>query len=465
MNEKKFSDWYQKKVDRITRVEGVTIEKLAGKSVSLVIDENNLHRYSNQAMVIIVITLLSRWCNKIHVIISADQPSIVPGFEAKTMKEVIEEIISINDDEISFSFHESLEKATDAYLAVGNPDIQNRTNLVWIEADGWIAGYGRNIGSYKTITKTNVLNPVGPVMAACLAHAVIFKLLLDIPEEEEFGKWFSLYDLSMSRETPDHLVNPELPKNIDLGKIFQVGCGAVGSSFDFILSLTNCTGQFTLVDYDIIKAENLASSLLFQKSDAITSAKKIDACFNMLSKSRIKPFTFGGDYSSFIKSIDYFENYPDAILCFANEQNVWSTIQNNYPPTVLHATTTPNWGINYGRHIPLLEWCIVCRFGVRHIEIKTVCATSVIKITEAEEQTFGVLPFLSPAAAALTMAQLFRLNMGVPKTDANFVQLFMKSTAHQKFIQQQRSKVEDCSVCTNQYKDVYEGFLRKSKYN
>ena len=131
---------------------------------------------------------------------------------------------------------------------------------------------------------------------------------------------------------------------------------------------------------------------------------------------------------------------------------------------MLHATTTPNWGVNFGRHIPLKEWCIVCRFGVEQSKATPTCAESVLKQTEEKKEVLGVLPFLSPAAAAITLAVLIRLNTGSDVPGENFHQLQFKSLATLSFKQQQRSKREDCPVCSNQYEQIHKTYAARSKY-
>jgi len=461
---KNISEWYRSKVDRIGRIDGVFIEKLAARSVTLFIQSDELKYYSNQVMVITSTILLSNWCNNIQIVLGKDHACIVPGFENRSMKSIIEELITLNDDEISFQFNDGLLVDTDAYLSVGPLTIDN-PNVVWMSADGWVSGYGRTSKTYQKITKTNDLNPIGSVFSACLAHSVIFKIILGIEEEIEFSKWFSLYDHTRNSAAVS-LANPRIPSNVDLGRIIQVGCGAVGSSFDFILSLTKCSGVIELLDFDKVEPPNLISSLLFQKQNALTGDKKVDACFNILENSHCKPKAFVGDFSEFIKSAGISENYPDLVLCFANEHNVWSTIQNNYPPIVLHATTTPNWGINFGRHIPLKEWCIVCRFGIENSNTVPVCAESVIEASQLEKkQPMGVLPFLSPASAVIIFAELIKLNINKMPAVKNFTEFGMRSTQHSNFRSLQMPKKEDCPVCSKQYKEVYDLYLNKSKYN
>ena len=152
--QKNITEWYRSKVDRMRRVDGVFIEKLATSSVTLLIDQNELNYYANQVMVIVSTILLSNWCNTIHVVLEQDQACIVPGFEGNSIKSIIEELISSNDDEITFKFHDTVRVETDAYLSVGVPTI-DCPFIVWMNADGWISGHGKSLKTYQKILKTH----------------------------------------------------------------------------------------------------------------------------------------------------------------------------------------------------------------------------------------------------------------------------------------------------------------------
>jgi len=125
----------------------------------------------------------------------------------------------------------------------------------------------------------------------------------------------------------------------------------------------------------------------------------------------------------------------------ANERNVWSTIQHNYPPLVLHATTTANWGINLGRHLPFQDWCIVCRFGIDNYETVPVCSQVEINTGEQEEDILGILPFLSNAGAILLLSEIIKSrNEEYNLSKANFTQFSMKPCNTSGFVSLEMKK-------------------------
>jgi hypothetical protein len=42
----------------------------------------------------------------------------------------------------------------------------------------------------------------------------------------------------------------------------------------------------------------------------------------------------------------------DVWLPLANEFGVRHALQHSVPPLMIHASTTANWGVNHGRHLP-----------------------------------------------------------------------------------------------------------------
>ena len=205
--------------------------------------------------------------------------------------------------------------------------------------------------------------------------------------------------------------------------------------------------------------------MAFLENDAKKESLKVDVCESALKESKLKIYKHEGDYSSYIKSINYSEQYPDLILCLANERNIWSSIQHNYPPTVLHATTTSSWGINLGRHFPLYDGCIVCRFGVNINNYVPLCGSAVVERQgEIKEEKHGVLPFLSPAAAVLIFAELIKLNIGSVTPTKNFSEFSMRTSISSDFVNSFLPRRLNCPICSQQDSTLHDLLNSKSKY-
>lgn len=463
----KKSEWYEKRNNRINHVDGIKLDYSQKLSICIVGGIDCINSYSGQVMLLVSINIFTRWYNSLTVNLTDDASCLIPNNASTSLKDTIKGIFNSNDPFGNFNFSNETPEKFDLILCIGSPDSKIKKPYYWIDAENWISGFG--YGIYREFKKNHEAdwNPIGASFAACLGASAIFERVIKSNESVQFTKYYSLFDFKSS-ENLKTLSNPIISKTLDIGKICQVGCGAVGSSFNYFLSLLNVSGFIHLIDFDFIEVENLCSSLLFKANDAIEKRKKVHSCKHFLDKIEgIEVEPHESDYSEYIAESNYFENYPDLILCFANERNIWSTIQHNQPPIVYHATTTPNWGINFGRHIPFKEWCIVCRFGTVNYEYTPVCSNVKISNESDEKEVFGVLPFLSPAGAILTLAELikFKNYSNYPVND-NFTQFMFKVGAEFRSLQMEQKS--SCPICSTQEIDDYsknmkEVFLQNKK--
>jgi hypothetical protein len=224
------------------------------------------------------------------------------------------------------------------------------------------------------------------------------------------------------------LSNPDnFPKNLDLGTIHQPGAGAIGSSFVLLLALTQWKSVIHVIDYDLVEGHNCPVSLLFCEDHV--GSKKVNVCFNHVKNPSIQLVPHGTSFRDFVETGAFKKNTPDLILAFANEENIWLDIQNELPPLSYHAATTQTWGINFGRHIPLKEYCLVCRFERRfNHQLATECGAGVVSVDDNGRETMGMLPFLPTAAATLVLADLAKLSIGVFPVNENVIEFSMRNT-------------------------------------
>ena len=452
-------EWYRIRDDRTKRVDGAS--GFEDYSLGVVIDPKEISFYSIQVMAIIALNILGRWCRKIRIEIPKKAVSCLPYGRGQNFEKVLERMMKDADPFGDFTFGSVAEKDVNQVLLIGQNAMSPLRPSVRIDGWGWIAGieYGAEFQSHPAYDE----NPVGPAFASCLGVAEIFRQAVGLPPTNYYSCWYSLFDFQRA-DIPTHLSNPQYHSELDLGRIHQVGCGAVGSSLNFLLSLTDWQAELFLIDYDKVDFTNCNRSLCLNPFDVVHKKYKVDVCSEIPKSSRLQSVPFVDSYNEFV-SIGYFlDNPPDIILCLANEQNIWSSIQHNYPPLVLHATTTRNWGLNFGRHIPLREWCIMCRFGdeVTH-EFTPECSTGHLEVTgNKNESALGVLPFLSTTGATLILSELAKLGKSEYPVNKNFIQFSMK-TPKGSFVQMQRHRKEGC-ICTEQTLKLYPSQITKTKY-
>jgi hypothetical protein len=452
-------EWYHIRDDRTRRVDGAS--GFENYSVGVVIDPKQESSYAVQVMALIALNILARWCRKIRIEIPKGTISCLPYRKGQNFQEVLGQMMKDADPFGDFIFGSISEQDIKQVLLIGQNSRSSMQPSVRIDGWGWIAGI--DYSAELVVQPAYDQNPIGPAFASCLGVAEIFRQAVGLPSRNSYSRWYSLFDLERD-ENPTQLSNPQCHSQLDLGRIYQIGCGAVGSSLDFIFSFTNLKSELFLIDYDKVDFTNCNRSLCLNPLDVIHGRYKVDVCSEVLKSSRFQPLPFVGSYGEFVGRGYFLDNPPDIILCLANEQNVWSCIQHNYPPLVLHATTTPNWGLNFGRHIPLKEWCIMCRFGDEIVhEFTPECSTGYLEVAgNKNESALGVLPFLSTAGAILILSELAKLGKSEYPVNKNFIQFSMR-TPEGSFVKMQRHRKEGC-ICSEQTLELYPSQITSTKY-
>ncbi len=438
--------------DRVDIVDGVTSDYRVA-AVSVIISEQSLEDYNGQVMSVVAANILGRWASSINFSIPRDARCLLPG-APESFFDYLEKTVAQSGLNCKFTINSQVDE-TDLRLHVGPTD---ENNMIWISASGWVAGCGFN----EKCDGGSQSAPSGfaASFAACLGVAELFRRALGQPRTP-FKVWYSLYNYEQGIDR-SALQNPAILGGCDFGILHIIGSGAIGSCFAYLLTLAHdIKGSAHLIDHDEIDAPNIPASLVFSLSQVGGNVKKVDACAR-LSNSNIELLPFPDDYEAFIKSGRHRTSPADVILCFANERNIWSTIQHNCPPVVLHATTSPNWGTNFGRHIPEKDWCILCRFGSQLVStVPLDCAKGELP-SRTEQKRYGVLPFLAAASASIAFAELYKMYMLENHQDhSNFVEFSMKNSVTSFDGWNRPSK--SCDVCREQNPKIYPSFVKSSK--
>ncbi len=454
-------EWYSQRDNRTNAVDGIA--GFDNFRLGIIVDPAVMFQPQIQAMVLIAVNLSSRWCRNITLEIPGQCPELLLSSQT-SLDSLLRKIIFEADPYVEYSTRRvDLEKA-DGLLIIGNsPGRVVPKAYFRINCDGWLAGIGFEKDTCQS--KYGSRNILGAAMAACLGVSAIFRQAINHSTPQAFSDWYSLYDFHKNEESPTGIQNPNFQEDFDLGNVYQIGCGAVGSSLDFLFNLTGWKGRLFLIDFDKVGYTDCNRSLLFSAFDAMSQRYKADVCAELL-QGKFDTVSFKGSYAEFINIKE--TPRPDLVLCLANEQNVWSVIQHNFPPLVLHATTTRNWGINLGRHIPLKEWCILCRFAEeaqKEHNFIPPCSESVIndlRSVQETKQVLGVLPFLSTASAILMAAEIAKLGLEGYPINNNFVQFSFKNPSEDLMVIP-RVKNDDC-ICNTQQLEIYERFAGMSKF-
>jgi len=297
---------------------------------------------------------------------------------------------------------------------------------------------------------------LGAAFAACIAVAETLKTALGFDSNLLVADAsVSLWDFSTG---PNAKQGPDL-RFPELGRVLMVGAGAVASNLAYLLLATEVQADIDVVDHDTVEWLNLDRSALFGVPDV--GRNKAEVVAEQLAKritARAHPYT----YDEYVRRSQGSKR-PDLILPLANEFGVRWAIANSVPPLSIYGTTRGDWGANLGRHVPLVEPCLGCRFGEADTEPSFLCATGSLDERPTGEATNdAALPFLSMSAAVVALSELQKLaHPSYPVNDA-FVDLDFKGpwayVAHHR-----RSFRRPCA-CSGITPELFERFNGPSRF-
>lgn len=454
-------NWYEQRDRRTDGCKNVT-DGYKSAVIHLVVTAD-IMEYRIQLITHFAVLMLAKWCRSIQVT-CADVNSQLPGYTGSFLS-VVKKTVEEEDPFCIIEFGDSAKEPSLVWFIGGTDGRKPDIDYISIEAAGWAAavGFNRPASTPPDLSNNHL---IGAAFAACLGNAEIFRYLVglrSLPYIKAYSLWTDrVYDdLSNLPSGPDW-------STTNSGRIHLIGCGSIGSSFIYLLPFAGLESELLLVDPDCVKDHNTSSSLLFSYTDAEMNAQKTDVCARYLMKFGVASHLFNGDYREY----PYHHNHDDIrsadiVLCFANENNIWSTIQRLYPPVSFHATTSKSWGLHIGRHIALVENCLVCTFkNVLETEFTPGCSKGAIPIESSQKELetdashTAILPFLAPAAAVLTLAELQKLLLS-RHTPANTV-LFNMGASEGGFVQDQ-DRFGGCFVCKDQV-DLYHKFGPYGKF-
>ena len=219
-------------------------------------------------------------------------------------------------------------------------------------------------------------------------------------------------------EAADH--GPRLTQ-ASLGRVLVVGCGAIGSAILYLLPLTGLGGEFDLVDPDRVQIPNLSTAPLFFADHV--GKLKVEVAADHLKRNDLAAVPHPLWFDEAVATGRIFVERPDLVIPAANERDVRRAIQHQAPPLQVYGTTGRNWDAFLGRHLPLREDCLACRFPwPRSAGVPTLaCGSGTLPaVPEAETPVTATLPFLPTAAALMAVAELVKTELPGYPGNANF---------------------------------------------
>jgi hypothetical protein len=251
---------------------------------------------------------------------------------------------------------------------------------------------------------------LGLGMAVTLAAGSIFRAAVGLPYNASRG--VSIWSLVETEQA----TGPSTCGPVDVGSVWLVGAGAVGSCLAWWLHFVGVKGQWTTIDSDFAESSNLNRSLGLFDSDVGNNDR--DPTSKAAAAARLIPMAnyFDGWWDDWMEQNP---TSPDVLIPVANDFGVRAKVATYSHPAVVHATTSPNWSAELHRQLVGNDRCLACRFPEDAPRFE--CAISGIELDETvdpvqfedgendESHTDAALPFLSAGAAALLAAGLLQL--------------------------------------------------------
>jgi hypothetical protein len=409
---------------------------------------------AGQVMLLVAANLLSRWCRKVTVVLPPSEVRPALGMGSGDLGQMA--IAQMHDADPFGDFQIVASDAVDAQVAIyigeGGRD-SSCPATVFINASGWLA----SVSSRKPIELPPSEDPnwLGAIAAACLGVAQAFKIAMEMPASNYLREGvLDLFQLGWSQDCRQ----APWPANPNVGRVLMVGAGSVGASAAYCMRLSGMSGVVSIVDRDVVKVENFNRSPIFGRRTF--GFQKANVVADFLTGSTLSPTAIPLWWNEFLQqrrrsSFDF-----DVWLPLANKFGVRLAIQNNVPPLMIHASTTSNWGVNHGRHIPGRDDCLADRFPTEVLSDDLACATGQVEMSDTIVD--AALPFASLFAGLLITADLVRAQLPLYPQVPNFA-LFDWYGSLDAIHAWDKKPRAGC-ICREQGREFHEQFNGNTKY-
>lgn len=404
MNEQ---NWRKERDDRSIRYAGRVLN--SDNWIILRVNPDYAARYDGQVAILTAANLLGRMTPSVALDLPSVPLTIPSTFTGASLAEAVLNQLYEADPYGNFCCRPT--RKDDCILHFGRTGAPNI-----VHGSGWNLYCGP---SPSPLMDDQTINPIGPAIASILAISEIFRTNFRMSHEKIL---FNALDWESYALESDICTLPLQP---ELGTLWTVGTGSVGTAILYFLSLATQNFSCALFDMKTVKIHNLDRSPIFTAKDIET--KKVLATHKYLRCCGIKNIY---TESCALDKSELWQNrkqgIPDLIISAANQRNVRSMIESGFPPMQIYGTTGKNWQATVLRHIPMCDPCSTCVFPETEYK-QTECATITVSSDKksGEEQVDAALPFLSFAAGAMAAAEILKLSLsGYPFTP-NKVELSM----------------------------------------
>lgn len=388
------AEFRERRNDRSLRYAGRVLPP--DKTIGIRLDPTYGAEFSGQVAAIVIVNLLARMTPRLR--ISVPQREIVSPlpWAGLPLGAKLLEVAYEADPFGTFELRDSGGVDFEFFLG---PQKSNAT----VHGVGWDAYIGRGA---SPIAARDSANPIGPAFAAVAAAAHLFANNLGPFNGDclfDLFRWQT--GITTRSQAADFMREP------DLGNLWTVGTGSVGSAALYFLSLATRNFAAAVFDHDIVKVENLDRSPIFTAQHARDKIPKVYAVGGYLRSIGVAAVI---EEPRCLHESEIWRKRspgkPDIVIAAANENGVRALIENSAPPLQIYGTTGRNWQASVFRHMPGRDACSCCVFPPDQSDVVMTCATGTVTSKEKVEVD-AALPFLSFAAGLMAAAEIFKAGL------------------------------------------------------
>jgi ThiF family len=395
----KKSDWYQRRDDRQMRYAGRVLPHERPIVISL--DPVYGRTFAGQVAAIVAANLFARMTPNLAFHIPKIEIDAALPWAGRDLADFIMSVSRSADPFAEFATR--APRDGDYVLTLGRGPAP-----ACIHGAGWYAFMGPGESPIVDVTDPN---PIGPAFAVIAAAGRLYGRALGALD----GPY--LFNTFRWNNELEKQPLPFIP-NAELGRIWTVGAGSVGTAALYFLTLATHLFSSVTFDMDEVKIENLDRSPIFVAADASAKSNKSDAATAYLRSVGV------ADAVAEREPLDLSKRWtarqlgePDLVIAAANERNVRYIIEQSCPPMQIYGTTGANWGASMIRHIPLLDACSCCVFPPDAQQAFMKCAEGQVMDVKTGHEVDAALPFLSFAAGLMAAAEVLKVVLpGYPFT-------------------------------------------------
>jgi len=441
------TSWYRARNDRTLRYAERILP--TDRHILLRIGKEYASRFDGQVATIVAANLLARMTPAV----AFDVPEIevVPPLPWAGVKlpDLLATTAFAADPAGRFEFRGHGER--DYVLSLGRG-----SSTATIHGSGWNSFVGP---AASRVPDSDQANPVGPALAAIMAVARLFALQMEPIDGPYLFNAFNWQNRIIAENEI-----PTLDPANDLGSIWSVGLGSVGTAVLYFLSLVTRRFSTILFDMDFVKVENLDRSPIFTAANAEAGLSKVEATERYLRLVGLENVL--QEQKPLDESTIWSEREagtPDLLISAANERDVRYIIEQSAPPLQIYSTTGANWEASVIRHTPFVDPCSCCLFPPKAPSPQTACATESLVRPDTGEIVDASLPFLSFAAGLMAAAEVLKAGLPGYPFSPNRTTLYTHPDGPLRFVSPPLPLRSGC-LCATRSSSVHRRMIDGTRY-